>query len=164
MSTTTTKTWFTKTIARDTLAKALKDMVEFEEIDQTAADKLNKLFASARSGGGVSTSVFDDDGVLIGKKCSVLGRYLPISEFGTVGKDDEGNIKYSYQSKAGAKIMRDKKSELAKALTQADEDLEETEDIAAWKQAKADAKTEYDAPVESTEGYETAEELKEALQ
>ena len=157
------KTWFTKTIASETLATKVSDLLDRDEISEEAAIELNKLFASARSGGGATTTVRNSDGETVGKRCSYLKRYFPISEFGTIGKDDEGNVKYGYQSKEGAKLARKAKSKYEEAIATADEMLEKTEDIQAWKAAKAEAKAAYEAPVESELGYATAEELLASL-
>lgn len=153
--------WFTKTIARDEITALANGLVEDGELSQETAAQFIALFASKRKGGGVSTTV-TVDGVIIGKKCSYLQRYLPISEFGTLGKDDKGEVKYAYQSKEGAKLARKAKAEFEEAIASADLALEETEDIAEWKQAKLDAKAEFEADVVSELGFETAEELTEA--
>ena len=150
--------WFTKTIAREALAAMITELGD--EISEQTAITLNGLFASKRKGGGATTTI-TIDGEIVGKKCSVLGRYLEISEFGTVGKNEDGSVKYSYQSKEGAKIARKKKSTLEEAINTADLELEETEDIQAWKSAKVEAKVEFDAEVVSELGVETVEEFTE---
>ncbi len=154
--------WFTKTIARTSVEELSATLIENGEISEEIAKQFNDLFASKRKGGGATTTVMVD-GEIVGKKCSVLGRYLPISEFGTVGKDDKGEVKYSYQSKEGGKVSRTKKSTFEEAINNADLELEETEDISAWKEAKAEAKAEFDSKVVSDLGFETSEELTASL-
>ena len=151
--------WFTKTIAREALSAAIS---ELEDISEASATILNELFASKRKGGGATTTV-TVEGEVIGKKCSYLQRYLPISEFGTLGKNEDETPKYAYQSKEGAKLARKAKSEFEEAIKNADLELEETEDISAWKEAKLEAKTAYEVEVESDEGFATADELIDSL-
>ncbi len=154
--------WFTKTIARTAVEELSATLIENGTIDEEVAKQFNELFASKRKGGGATTTV-TVEGVVVGKKCSVLGRYLAINDFGTIGKDDKGEVKYSYQSKEGGKVSRAKKSAFEEAINNADLELEETEDISAWKSAKAEAKVEFDSEVVSDLGYETAEELINSL-
>ena len=132
---TTEKTWFTKTIARETLSAALADM----DIEQEQKDLLNNLFAGRTVAS--NTLVRNEDGEVVMKRCSYFEGYLPIEDFGTVGKDDNGATKYSYQSKAGAAATRKAKTTLDNAIKDADEQLEVDEDVASWKSAKAEAVT-----------------------
>ncbi len=162
MATNTEAKWFTKTIARNEITTLTETLIDNGDISPEIAKQFIDLFASKRKGGGATTTI-KVDGVIVGKKCSVLGRYLPIEDFGTVGKDEEGNVKYSYQSKEGAKLMRAKKSEFEEAINTADLELEETEDIQAWKTAKIEAKEIMDAPIESEEGFETEEDFVASL-
>lgn len=161
MAATETKTWFTKTIAREAVEALSLELIEAGEIDQEIADKFNELFKGKKGAGGVTT--IKVDGVIVGKKCSYLQKYLPISEFGTIGTDDKGETKYAYQSKEGAKLSRAAKTAFDTAIKEADLALEETEDIKAWKQAKLDAKTALEAPVVSEDGYATADEFEASL-
>lgn len=152
------KNWFTKTIAREAVEELTKELVESGDISSEVGERFNKLFASSRRGGGSTTVKVD--GEIVGKKCSYLGRYLPISEFGTMGTEEDGvTVKYAYQSKEGAKLARASKSTFEKAIEEADLELEETEDIKAWKEAKAKAREVFESPVVSDLGYETEEEL-----
>jgi len=144
----TEKTWFTKTIAREAVEEATKALLAENRIDVETQTLLNNLFAGCTV--ATNTMVKDSEGNIVMKRCSYFEGYLPIDEFGTVGKDDEGNVKYSYQSKLGAACQRKAKTELANAISEADEQLEVDEDVAAWKEAKAEAvkaseeKCEYD--------------------
>lgn len=158
---TTEKTWFTKTIARETLETATAKLLADEEISSETKTYLDNLFAGRTV--ATNTMVKDADGEIVMKRCSYFEAYLPIEEFGTVGKDEKtGDTKYGYQSKAGAAAARLSKATLAKAITEADEQLEVDEDVAAWKQAKADAvrasdiKAEYDGESELIATYEEA--------
>jgi len=145
---TTEKTWFTKTIARETVeAKTAQLMVE-GEISQEVKTILDGLFAGKTV--ATHTLITNEDGDVVMKRCSYFEGYLPIDEFGTVGIDKDGKKKFSYQSKAGAAATRATKSTLEKAINEADEQLEVDEDVQAWKAAKSEAvtasevKAEYD--------------------
>ncbi len=168
MSTTTTTAtptetkWFTKTIARDAITELTKALVSDGVIEQETADQFNALFASKRKGGGVTTTV-TIDGDIVGKRCSFLQRYLPIADFGTMGTNEDGSVKYAYQSKEGAKLARAKKTVYEQAIAQADLTLEEVEDITAWKAAKLEAKTAFEADVESELGFATEAEFIDSL-
>ncbi len=161
MSTTETK-WFTKTIARTAVEALSITLIEEGEISQEVADQFNALFASKRKGGGATTTV-TVDGEVVGKKCSYLQRYLPISEFGTMGSNDDGTVKHAYQSKAGAKLARSAKTTYDQAVAQADLTLEEDENIGAWKAEKLAAKEVYEAEVVSDLGFETEEDFLASL-
>ncbi len=154
--------WFTKTIARTEVETLSAKLIDEGTIDQETADLFNALFASKRKGGGATTTVIID-GEIVGKRCSYLQRYLPISEFGTMGTNDDGSVKYAYQSKEGAKLARAKKSAYDQAIAQADLTLEETEDISAWKSEKLEAKTAFEAEVVSELGFATEEEFIDSL-
>ena len=121
------------------------------------------LFASAERGStGESTLVLDDEGNVVGKKCSYFGLYLPISEFGTMGKDEDGNVKYAYQSKAAQKCLREKSKDVEDMKNKIDADLEENGDLDAWRAAKSELAefeaSKCDVPEELIYG-ETADEL-----
>ena len=156
----TKKTWFTKTVAREALTAKTAELFEAGEITQEVKTTLDGLFAGKVV--ATNTIVRDDEGVAVLKRCSYFGIYLPVSEFGTVGKDEQGNSKLAYQSKLGAAAARHSKTELENALKEADVQLEETEDIKAWKEAKAEAvaqseiKAEYDGDAENYATYEDA--------
>ncbi len=134
----------------------------FNAGDQVTVEEILALFASAERSAGESTLVIDEDGNVVGRKCSYFGKYLPIDQFGTLGKDDEGNVKYSYQSKAAQKCIRERKKQVAEMVAQADAELEETEDLDAWKAAKSEI-AEFEAQKcecpEDVPCYDTAEEL-----
>ena len=157
---TTEKTWFTKTIARETLIALTATLLDEEAITLEAKTQLDSLFAGRTVAS--NTLVKDEDGIVVLKRCSYFGGYLPVSEFGTVGKDEEGNPKLAYQSKAGAAAARKAKSALETAIGEADAQLEVDEDVQAWKSAKAEAvtasdtKSEYDGEVEMIMTYEDA--------
>jgi len=154
------KTWFTKTVARDALTALTSELLGDGEISKEVKERLDSLFAGKVAVS--NTMVRDDEGNVVMKRCSYYGVYLPIDEFGTVGKDEQGNPKYSYQSRAGAAAARKTKSELEAALVAANEQLEADEDIQAWKEAKADAiakseeKSEYDGDAVAYATYEDA--------
>ncbi len=156
----TEKTWFTKTIARETVEEATKSLLAEDRIDVETQTLLNNLFAGRTV--ATNTMVKDADGIIVMKRCSYFEGYLPIEEFGTVGKDDEGNVKYSYQSKPGAACQRKAKSDLANAISEADEQLEVDEDVQEWKAAKSEAvkqseiKCEYDGESDLILTYEEA--------
>ena len=159
------KKWFTKTTARETVTEKVKELLASEDINEKAAEELNALFAGKQRT-STSTLVKNDDGDIVGKRCSVFGVYMPISEFGTTGTNEDGTPKYAYQSKEGAKAVRDRKKAYEEALKAADNALEETEDVEAWKEAKALAKEEYEAPYVydgETEVFDTAEDLLASL-
>ena len=80
-----------------------------------------------------------------------------------VGTDKDGATKYSYQSKAAQSCVRAQKTEAAKKLAEADSILEETEDIATWKELKAEAKELLDSKCELPEGLETFETAEECV-
>ena len=112
---TTEKTWFTKTIARETVeAKTAQLMVE-GEISQEVKTILDGLFAGKTV--ATHTLITNEDGDVVMKRCSYFEGYLPIDEFGTVGIDKDGKKKFSYQSKAGAAATRATKSTLRKLST-----------------------------------------------
>ena len=156
----TEKTWFTKTLARDTLTAKTAELLNDGEISQEVKTMLDGLFAGKTV--ATNTMVRDEDGNIVMKRCSYFGVYLPIEAFGTVGKDDEGKSKYSYQSKEGAAASRATKTTLDKAIKEADEQLEVDEDVQSWKQSKADAvtaseeKSEYDGEHDAIATYEDA--------
>jgi len=163
----TKKDWFTKTKAREALEEKLTSMVSNGLVSAEAAAELNKLFEGKSR--NTETSTVTVDGVIVAKRCSYFGVFMPIDEFGTVGKDEKGDQKYGYQSKLAASIVRARKTKAAEMLKAADEALEENEDIAAWKEAKAEAAeyesekvaiqdTEYDG-----ESWETIEEAQAAF-
>ncbi len=134
------KTWFTKTIARDTLSAKTAELLTNGDITSDIKDMLDTLFAGRTV--AANTIVKNEDGEVVMKRCSYFEGYLPISEFGTVGKDEKtGDVKYAYQSKAGATAARKAKSELETAIKEADEQLEVDEDVSAWKATKSDAVT-----------------------
>lgn len=159
---TTEKTWFTKTIARDTLSAKTAELLNDGEISQDVKDMLDGLFAGRTVAS--NTIVKNEDGEVVMKRCSYFEGYLPIEDFGTVGKDDNGATKYSYQSKAGAAATRKAKTTLENAIKDADEQLEVDEDVAAWKSAKAEAvtasevKADYDGESTLIATYEDAKE------
>lgn len=111
---------------------------KFNENDEVKVSDILELFKSAERAVGESTLVKDDEGNVIGRKCSYFGLYLPIDQFGTMGTDEEGNPKYSYQSKPAQKCIRETKKKIATIKAQADADLEETEDLEAWKEKMAE--------------------------
>ncbi len=133
----TEKTWFTKTIAREAVEALTTTLMGNGTIDEATKAQFDTLFAGRTV--ATNTMVKDADGNIVMKRCSYFEGYLPIEEFGTVGKDDAGEVKYSYQSKLGAAAGRKTKSDLEKAIKEADEQLEVDEDVAAWKAAKSDA-------------------------
>ena len=157
---TTEKTWFTKTIARDTLSALTATLLEAGELSQEVKTQLDGLFAGRQV--ATNTLVKDEDGVVVLKRCSYFGGYLPVSEFGTVGKDEDGTPKLAYQSKAGAAAARKAKSELETSISEADAQLEVDEDVAKWKASKAEAvlaseeKADYVGEVEMIATYEDA--------
>ncbi len=157
---TTEKTWFTKTIARETLSALTATLLEEGEISQEIKSQLDGLFAGRQV--STNTLVKDTDGNVVLKRCSYFGGYLPVSEFGTVGKDDDGVAKLSYQSKAGASAARKSKSTLEGLIAEADAQLEVDEDVQAWKSSKAQAvaeseiKAEYEGEIEMIATYEDA--------
>jgi len=135
----TEKTWFTKTIARETVEAKTAQLLNDGSIDVETKSILDGLFAGRTVAS--NTIVKDENGDVVMKRCSYFEGYLPIEDFGTVGKDDNGDVKYSYQSKAGATAARKAKSDLEKAIKEADEQLEVDEDVQAWKSSKAEAVT-----------------------
>lgn len=156
------KNWFTKTKARDAITELTATLLASEDISEEAKVQLDKLFAGKTV--ATNTLVRNVDGEVVMKRCSYFEGYLPISEFGTVGKDDKGEVKFSYQSKAGSAAVRATKTALQKALDEADENLEVDEDIKAWKTAKAEAvadseiKAEYDGDEVLIMTFEDAQE------
>ncbi len=156
------KNWFTKTKAREAITALTTELLELEDITLDAKNKLDSLFAGRTA--TTNTLVLNDSGEVVMKRCSYFEGYLPISEFGTVGKDDKGAVKYSYMSKLGSKETRDTKTALQAALDSADKQLEVDEDIQAWKSAKAtavansDEKADYSGDAVLIMTYEDAQE------
>ena len=148
--------------------KKVREMIteKFGDQGTVEVNDVLALFASADRAVGETTTVFDDEGNVIGKKCSYFGLYMPISEFGTMGKDEDGNIKYSYQSKEAQKCIRERKKEVEKMNAEAEAQLDETGDVDAWREAKSEiaeyAESKCELP-EGIEAYDTAEDLKAAL-
>ena len=156
------KTWFTKTIARETVEAETSKLLKAGEISEEVKSLLDGLFAGKTTVS--NTLVKNADGEVMFKRCSYFEGYLPISEFGTVGKNEDGTPKYSYQSKAGAAAARKAKSDLEQAIKDADAQLEVDEDVAAWKDAKAAAVKASDEKAEYTGDevlYATYEDLME---
>ena len=89
----TKKTWFTKTVARETVVAKTADLLEAGEISADVKAILDGLFEGKVAVS--NTIVRDEDGVAVLKRCSYFGIYLPVSEFGTTGKDEQGNPKLS---------------------------------------------------------------------
>jgi len=156
----TKKTWFTKTVAREAVQELTAVLLAEDEISPEVKAKLDGLFEGKVVAS--NTLVKDDEGNVVFKRCSYFGIYLPVADFGTVGKDENGVPKLAYQSKLGAAAARHTKTELDNALKEADVQLEETEDIKAWKEAKAEAvaqseiKAEYEGDSENYATYEDA--------
>ena len=144
--------------------KKVREMIEekFEGEETISKAAVLELFASADRGAtGETTLVFDGDEV-VGKRCSYFGLYLPISEFGTMGKEEDGSVKYAYQSKPAQKLLREKKKEVDEMKEKIEAELDETGDLDAWREAKSEL-----AEFEATKGEvpediiatETAEDL-----
>ncbi len=163
----TEKTWFTKTIARETVEAKTTQLMGEGEISQEVKTILDGLFAGKTV--ATHTLITNEDGEVVMKRCSYFEGYLPIEEFGTVGKDKDGQPKFSYQSKAGSAAARATKSALEAAISEADEQLEVDEDVQAWKASKADAvkasevKAEYDGDNTLIATYEDVVEEFEGL-
>ena len=126
---------FTKTMAREAIAE-----LAGENKTVNVADLL-ELFASKGGIGNTTgaTTTIVEDGEIVAKRCSYFGKYLDISEFGTVGKNEDGSPKYGYQSKPAQAVVRKVKSQVATMLADADTNLEEDGDVEAWKAVKAEA-------------------------
>ncbi len=158
----TKKTWFTKTIARGTVQDTALELFNKGEITSDVKAILDGLFEGKTT--VLNTMVRNSDGEIVFKRCSYFGVYMDINEFGTVGKDEQGNVKYSHQSKQGAAATRKAKSKLEKAINEADEQLEIDEDVSAWKEAKSAAVAASDEKVEfDGESFATFEEATAAL-
>ncbi len=163
----TEKTWFTKTIARETIEAKTAILLNDGEISSEVKSMLDNLFAGRTVAS--NTIVRNEAGEVVMKRCSYFEGYLPIEEFGTVGKDKDGQPKFSYQSKAGSAAARATKSALEAAISEADEQLEVDEDVQAWKASKADAvkasevKAEYDGDNTLIATYEDVVEEFEGL-
>lgn len=162
----TKKTWFTKTLAKETVEAKTSEMVANGSLSAEAKAVLDNLFSGKVRAIGDSL-VRNSAGQVVAKRCSYFDVFLPIGEFGTVGTNEDGTPKYSYQSKLAATKVREAKAELAKALEDANTNLEIDEDIQAWKDAKAAAvakseiKSAYDGEAVA---YPTAEDAQEALE
>jgi len=96
---------FSKTKAKQLIVEAFGD-----DLNKTVklADVV-KLFEPQRNGNGrVSMkNVVDANGNIIARHCSVLNAYLPISEFGTMGKAG-----YASASKVGLKLKREREAQI----------------------------------------------------
>lgn len=68
-----------------------------------------KLFEPNRNGNGraATKNVLDSKGEIVARHCSVLDAYLPISEFGTMGKAG-----YASASKVGLKLKREREAQI----------------------------------------------------
>ena len=98
---------FSKAKARELLLQAFgKDLDKEVKLEDVI-----KLFESNKT---QDKNIYDDEGNIIKRKCAALNVYFPISEFGTIGKDKNGNVKYNYYSKLGQKVKRAYESELNK--------------------------------------------------
>jgi hypothetical protein len=166
MEATTNKTWFTKTIARETLEATAADLLKNGSISIETANALNALFAGKSRVGGSNGSnilVKDENGNVVFKRCSYFGLYLPVADFGTVGTSENGEVKLSYQSKLAATKQREAKTALAHANYASDKRMEEEKiSIPEWKAEKAlnlansEMKAEYDGDSISFTTYEGA--------
>lgn len=120
----------------------------------------------AKSGGsaGQTTLVYNEDGEVIGKRCSYFGVFMLIEEFGKRGDT------YSYQSKLAESIVRKQRTaanntkkladeELAEEIITVEEWREKLTEIADMKETKV-AITDIDG---APEYFETAEDLKAAV-
>ena len=123
--------------------KQIREMITEKFGEENVTVELDDILAlfESKSGGptGEATTIKDADGNVVAKRCSYFEEFLPIEHFGTVGKDDDGNPKYAYQSKPAQAIVRATKKQVAEMLDKADAVLEETEDIEQWKELKAEA-------------------------
>ena len=98
---------FSKVKARELLLQAFgKDLNREVKLEDVI-----KLFETNKS---TDKNIYDDEGNIIKRKCAALDVYFPISEFGTIGKDKNGNPKYNYYSKLGMKVKRAYEKELEK--------------------------------------------------
>ncbi len=149
--------------------KRVRELIteKFGTDGEVAINDVLALFASAERGTtGETTLVFNENGEVIGKKCSYFGVYMPISEFGTMGKEEDGTPKYAYQSKAAQKCLREKRKEIEEMKEKIDAELEETNDLDAWREAKSELaefeSTKCDVP-DDIINTATPEDLQEAL-
>lgn len=98
---------FTKQKARElllqTFGKDLNREVKLEDVV--------KLFESNKT---QNKNIYDENGNIIKRRCAALDVYLPIDEFGTIGKDKNGQPKHSYYSKLGMKVKRAYENEINK--------------------------------------------------
>ncbi len=148
--------------------KRVREMIteKFGDADTISTTELMDLFASGTAGNstGESTIAIDEDGEIIGKRCSYFGVYMDISEFGTMGTDDEGNVKYGYQSKPAQKCIRLRKADADKMKDELDKNLDETGDLDAWREAKSELAEYESAKCEVPEELETTETLEDFLE
>ena len=139
---------------------------KFNQNDEVKVSDILALFESAGRAVGETTLVYDEEGNVVGRKCSYFGKYLPINQFGTMGTDEDGNPKYAYQSKPAQKLIREHKKQVAEMAAKIEAELEETGDVDAWREAKSEL-AEFEAQKadcpEDVPCYDTAEELLEAV-
>ena len=142
---------WTKTRVRETLVKAFGDNTD-------KAVKLGDILALFESksggiGGQSNKDVKDAKGNVIARKCSVLGVYLPISQFGKLGD------KFAYASKVGIKAKQDREK-LLKDMTNKILGSSNIEEI---KHLQADYKKFKDAAYKVPAGVKFAKTPEEAV-
>jgi len=108
-------------------AKVREMIIEAFGKDENKTVKLGDVLALFASNRGGVTSGKDVvvNGKVVARRCSILGAYLPISEFGTTGKNEDGTPKYNYASRIGLKLKKERDAEIKKL----EEELVNTEDM-----------------------------------
>ena len=143
---------FSKTKAKqlivETFGTDLNKMVKLADVV--------KLFEPNRSSNGraAAKNVLDANGKVIARHCSILNAYLPISEFGTMGKAG-----YASASKVGIKLKRERDAKI-KELEEAI--LNET-DFNKIKQLQKQIKELREAPFNCPKNVKCAKTPEEAL-
>lgn len=143
---------FSKTKAKQLIVEALGD-----DLNKTVKlGDVVKLFNANRSGNGrtATKNVLNSKGEIVARHCSVLNKYLPISEFGTMGKAG-----YAGASKVGIKLKREREDQI-KALEE--QILNET-DFNKIKELQTKIKKLKDAPFNCPKNVKCAATPEEAL-
>lgn len=127
-------------------------------------DVLSLFNGATRSSTGSTTLVTNEDGDVVGKRCSYFGVYMLIEEFGKRGET------YGYQSKLAESIARKAKTEGVNLKKLADEELAaEVITVSEWKERLSDIaemseqRVSIDTIDDAPQHFETAEDLLAAL-
>lgn len=157
MATETKSYALSKTKVREMITK------EFGETGKVEISAVLALFEGASREAG-TTTVYDANGNVVGKRCSYFGVFMNIEEFGKRGET------FSFQSKLAESIVRKQRTEAANEKKLLDEQLADgVLTVEDWKDglAKIEANKEVKVSIESIEDapthFATAEDFKASL-